>query len=185
MPATIFVFVIASFNKQIYLDCIRYKKMQFKKYGIPHYFVFDDLPPPEYTFDENDLFFEKDPVKPPTIYFPNQKHIVPPTSRCVPSQNPHMIRKFLKALNYINEDEYDFIVRTNLSTFINFPKLCRELDQFKNEKCMVLAPLIHQHLVEWDEYAPGKKQMDLFSGTCIMMTPDLVFILKLIVLLRI
>ena len=180
MSAKIFVFVIASFNKPIYLDLIRYKKMQLIKYNIPHYFVFDDCPPSDYVFDEHDLFFEKDPVNPPTIYFPEQSGVVSPSKRVCPSQNPHMIRKFLKALKYINEEDYDFIVRSNLSTFINIPKLCKELYEHKNEKCMVLAPIINLHLSDWGEFNHGKKLFNLFSGTCIIMTTDLIYWLKLI-----
>jgi len=180
MSAKIFVFVIASFNKPIYLDLIRYKKMQLIKYNIPHYFVFDDCPPSNYVFDEHDLFFEKDQINLPTIYFPEQSCVASPSKRVCPSQNPHMIRKFLKALKYINEENYDFIVRTNLSTFINIPKLCKELYEYKNEKCMVLAPIFNQHLPDWEEFNDGKKSFKLFWGTCIMMSTDLIYWLKLI-----
>ena len=179
--AKICMFIIASFDKPIYLESIRFKKKQLAKYGIPHFFVFDDLPPPEYKFDEHDLFFEKDPVNPPFHYFPNQFFVVNAAKRYIPKQNPHMIRKFLKALNYINENEYDFIVRTNLSTFINIPKLCKELDEYSKEKCMVLAPIVKLHLEDWDIYSKeSNNKLHLFSGTCIMITPDLISILKMI-----
>jgi len=180
MTAKIFVFVIASFNDPIFIDLIKYKKKQFKKYNIPHYFVFDDYPPSGFSFDKNDLFFEKEPVNQPAIFFPEQSLIVSPSERICPSLNPHMIRKFLKALKYINEDDYDFIIRVNLSTFINLPRLTSELFQYKNEKCMVLSPFIYQHLYDWEEFNEGKKVFTLFSGTCIILTKDLIFWLKMI-----
>ena len=160
----LFVFIIASFNEPVYIELIKLRKLQLKKLAIPHYFVFDDIPPPEYTTDENDLFFEKViPVKPALVN---------------PHMNPFMITKFLKALKMINESEYDVILRINISTFVDFEKLRFELGSL--QRPYAAAHLIHQTLDNHFNGIYKYNPLTLLSGTCIAMTSEIITFLKTI-----
>jgi hypothetical protein len=157
----LFVFVIASFNHPIYIEMIRLRKLQLQKHNIDYCFVFDDDPPIEYQFDDNDIFFKKDKCS--------------NISGVNPHMNPYMIIKFLKAIQTIDESNYDVIIRLNISTYINFEKL---IDNLKNKpKSFVMAYTILQYL---DDFLSiyKYKPLTLLSGTCIIMTPDIITFLK-------
>ena len=111
----IFVFVIASLENPYYLEMVKLRKFQLKKYFIDYIYLFDDRKDSFYTPEENrDLFFKK-PIE--------SNHL-----------NPHMILKFLKGIALIDENKYDFILRVNLSTFINFPLLYSKLNDLPEKK---------------------------------------------------
>jgi hypothetical protein len=161
MTQNIFIFIIASFNIPQYLEFIKMRKIQLKKYNIPHCFLFDDLPPENYVFDENDLYIPKQIIENNTA---SHSHM-----------NPYMILRFLKGIQDFDTSNYDYILRVNISTYLNIPKLFEFLkDKEKEKTCM--AHLIYQKLPEWDIY--NTTELTLFSGTCIIMTKDVIEYLK-------
>jgi hypothetical protein len=164
MNHKLFVFVIASFGDPIYIDLIKLRKIQFKKYNIPHLFIFDEQPPPNYTFDDNDIYLEKEVIV-------NYKAPVNP------HMNPYMIQRFLKSLKLIDESQYDYIIRVNISTFINYNQLTQQIDSFPKKR-FASAHLIYQTLPDWNIY--NSKELILFSGLCIIISSDTITYLKTI-----
>jgi len=161
MNRKIFIFVIASFGDPVYIDLIRLRKLQFKKYNIPHYFLFDEEPPSTYKFDNNDIYIEKEKNSFKTDINPHM--------------NPYMVQRFLKGLQLIDETSYDYIIRINISTYINFNQLTKEMDSFSKIQ-FASAHLINQKLPDWNIYID--KELILFSGTCIIFSSDTITYLK-------
>jgi len=158
-PQKIFVFVVASFEEPAYLDFIKIRKAQFKKYNIPNMFLFDGIKPAGFG-DENDVFFEK-PIPPKNI--PN------------PHLNPHMILKFMKAIRTIDLLKYKLILRINLSTYINIPSLLHELAKFPLEKTAVANIL----KITFNDYELNSTYtVALLSGTCIIFSTDFISYLQ-------
>ncbi len=81
------------------------RRQQLERYGIPHLFVLDGDKPSDYVDGPHDIWIEKNPAFPPK------------------AMNPHMIVKFLKGLQMIDVSQYDYIVRVNASTYIQFSAL--------------------------------------------------------------
>ena len=54
------------------------------------------------------------------------------------------------------------------------------MEQYKNQKNIVISHIIPLHINEWDEYKEGNKLMHLYSGTCITISPNIIFMLKMI-----
>jgi hypothetical protein len=157
MSPKVFIFVIASFGDPVYKELILLRKLQLSKYKIPHYFLFDELS--DYTMDQNDIYIKKENIESKAIVNPNM--------------NPFMIQRFLKGIKLIDEYSYDYIIRVNISTFINIPVLLKELEP-RNK--FVLGHIMYQNLSEWDEYCHNK--LVLFAGTCIVMSNDVITYLK-------
>jgi hypothetical protein len=159
MSPKVFIFVIASFGDPIYKELILLRKLQFSKYKIPHYFLFDEMS--DYMMDHNDIYLKKEDIESKALVNPNM--------------NPFMIQRFLKGIKLIDENSYDYIIRVNISTFINIPVLLKELD-IRHK--FVLGHIMYQNLSEWEEYRDNK--LVLFSGTCIIMSNDVITYLKTI-----
>ena len=78
---------------------------------------------------------------------------------------PGMITKTLLAMDYINDNiEYDFLIRTNLSTFWNFSALVNRLDQLPIKKCLA-GTIIPRRIVE--RMSGGKNLSGLVPDTYI------------------
>lgn len=157
MSPRIFIFIIASFGDPIYKELILLRKLQLSKYKVPHYFLFDELS--DYSMDMNDIYLEKENIE--------SKAVVNP------SMNPFMIQRFLKGIKLIDEKSYDYIIRVNISTFINIPVLLKELG-IRHK--FALAHIMYQNLSEWEEYREDK--LVLFAGTCVVMSNDVITYLK-------
>lgn len=153
----IFIFIVASFEEKAYRYFVKMRKLQLAKYNIPHRFLFDGPCPDDYTADENDVFYDK--PQPP---FPVSVEQIPS-----PAINPHMIIKFMKAVKDSSFDpsKYDFILRINLSTFINFPKLFNLLPQIPTSKSCAA----HTALTQFDGIP-----IKMISGTAQIFTPDFI-----------
>lgn len=149
-----FAFVLASFGDTIYYDFIKMRKLQFLKYNIPNAFLFDDEFPATYTKDENDFFFEK--VKSP---YPNDD----------PTWMPHMTIKFLNALPLFDLSEYDFIIKVNLSTFVNFRNL---------ENTMLTLPRSHLFAGSLATKFEENTLRHALHGGCTIFTYDTIQFLK-------
>ncbi len=162
--SNIFIFIVASFEEKAYKYFIKMRKLQLAKYNIPHKFLFDGPCPDDYKPDENDVFYDK--PQPP---FP-----VPVENIPFPSINPHMIIKFMKAIKNPDFDpnQYKYILRINLSTFINFPKLFDTLPTLPTSKCCAAHSAIID-VGEWPIYRGGK-HLRLASGTAQIFTPDFI-----------
>lgn len=152
---SILILVIASFGIPEYIDMIRFRKLQLKKYAISHIFLFDELPPAGYIFDENDLYIEKSV----------NTHV----GKVNPQMNPFMIQRFLKCLRQTDLNTYDFIVRVNISTFIDFSSLIRHIDSLPRNRC-ASAPSQKQYLPEWELYR--ETPLRLMNGTCMIFSID-------------
>jgi hypothetical protein len=105
MAPRIFVVVIGSFEQPCYAEMLRMRRQQLEHLGIPHLFLLDGIKPADFELGPHDLWIDKNPDFDPK------------------AMNPHMIVKFLKGLCRINVGEYDYIVRVNASTYIQFSAL--------------------------------------------------------------
>jgi hypothetical protein len=161
MSPRIFIYIIASFGQPIYKELIKLRKLQLLKYKIDHYFLFDEEPPIDYSMDKNDVYLKKENII--------------SNSKINPHMNPFMIQRFLKGLQLIDETQYDYIIRVNISTFININLLLKELED-KSRYQFVMAPLISHVISDWQEYE--LKINTTLSGTCIIMSNDIITNLK-------
>lgn len=163
MGPRVFIYVIASFGDPVYIELIKLRKLQLSKYNIPHYFLFDEDMPVDYTMDKNDIYLKKEDI---------MSH-----ADVNPHMNPFMIQRFLKGLQLIDETSYDYIIRVNISTFINIDALLNELEE-KPRSQFAMAHIIYQRLSDWKEYST--KDLRLFSGTCLIISKDVASYLKTI-----
>jgi len=161
MSPRIFIYIIASFGDPVYNQLIKLRKLQLSKYNIHHYFLFDEEPPVDYTIDANDIYLKKENIE--------------SLAKINSHMNPFMIQRFLKGLQLIDEKQYDYIIRVNISTFINIDILLKELEDKARSK-FAMSHIIYQNLSEWDEYSIHT--LRLFSGTCIIMSSDVISYLK-------
>lgn len=164
-----FVCVIGSFELPVYQDLIALRKAQLKSLGIPYMFIFDDTTPPEYPFDpRTDVCIPK--TQPP---YPVSNEL---NSR-PNALNPHMVLKFLKALQRLDETQYDYILRVNLSTFIHFDILSKFLATTPRVKFAggytMSFPITNWRLNPVDP-------IEFISGTCMVFSKDVISMLKTI-----
>jgi hypothetical protein len=161
----IFVFVVASFEHDCYYHFIQMRKTLFKKYNIPHMFLFENKPPDYYNCDEHDYVLNLDP----------DRFVLDKNLTLIPRFLPLMIIKFLKGLQKISTENYDFILRINLSTYINFPKLHSFLYSYPRSK--LFAGFIYFfRLHDWDIYKDVCHKF--VSGTCMIFSSDVAEHLK-------
>ena len=161
----IFVFVVASFEYDCYYHFIQMRKTLFKKYGIDNMFLYERSPPAYYNCDENDYIMEKDP----------EPFVLDPNISIIPRFQPLMVIKFLKGLKLIDASKYDFVLRINLSTYINFPKLHALLYTYPRRR-LIVGYIYLFPLSDWEEYR--NKPHKFISGTCMIFTPDVIDHLK-------
>lgn len=109
------ILILSSNNTEIYRNCRKiWKKYMNYDTSIKVYFVYGELDEPLFEYDSfSDLIFNE--VK----------------------EHPYLnIEKTIKAMNYIDSCvEYDFFIRTNLSTFWDFNKLHLQLNILPKENC--------------------------------------------------
>jgi hypothetical protein len=162
----IFVIVIGSFNLSCYYEFIRMRKLQLNKYKIPHMFVFDSPVPDDYVPDSTDVFFEK-VSKPYPVE--NPKNMAPS------AMSPHMAVKFLKSLQTVDETQYDYIIRCNLSTYIYFPRLMVYLGSISTRP-YVGGPIMKFQIPDWaiNPHDP----IEFISGTCMVFSSDVIQFMK-------
>ena len=80
---------------------------------------------------------------------------------CNESLRPGILQKTIQAFQYINKHyNYDYIIRTNLSTFWNINHLLQQIQKLPKEKCLA-----------------GQKCRSFISGTGIILSHDLVNVL--------
>jgi hypothetical protein len=158
----IFVFLIASLDHAAYYDFIKMRKLIFKKYNIPHMFMFDGEKPHWFEADEHDVFFPPvpGPYPAPVLY----NHM-----------NPHMVMKFKKALAMIDINKYKYILRINLSTYINFPLLLKELDNLPKNNLAAgrVASINYSNTITGRD-----AQVNLLSGIAHIYSPDVAIKLR-------
>ncbi len=145
------------------------RKAQLAKLGIPYMFIYDDATPPEYPFDpQTDVCIPK--IQPP---YPVTNEL---NSR-PNALNPHMVLKFLKALQRIDDSQYDYIFRVNLSTFIHFDVLATILQGAPRTKYAAGYTMTFP-IANW---RPNPVEPTQFiSGTCMIFSKDVVSMLKTI-----
>lgn len=137
------VLVLASNNNEIYRSCRKvWKKYMNVDTSIKVYFVYGELSAPLFEYDaSSDLVFND-----------------------VKEDNLN-IEKTIKAMEYIDSHvEYDFFIRTNLSTFWDFYKLHLQLNELPKEKC-------------YSGYGPLYTRFPdtlYLSGIDVIVTPDMV-----------
>jgi hypothetical protein len=137
------VLVLASNNNEIFRNCRKvWKKYMNVDASIKVYFVYGELGVPLFEYDaSSDLVFND-----------------------VKEDNLN-IEKTIKAMEYIDSHvEYDFFIRTNLSTFWDFYKLHLQLNDLPKEKCYSGdGPL-------YTRYPDGY----YLRGVDIIVTPDMI-----------
>jgi len=153
----VFVFVLASFEADSYFHFIQMRKEIFSKYNIPHMFLFENEPPSYYACDSNDYVLER------------EKFAFDPTITLIPGFHPLMIVKFLKGLQKIDFSKYDFILRINLSTYINFPATLKILSESPKEK-LLAGFIFYFTLPDYEIYK--HKPHKFASGTCMIFSSD-------------
>lgn len=170
MPSPrLFVCVIGSFELPVYQQLIALRKAQLTKLEIPHMFIYDDVTPPEYPFDpQTDVCIPK--TNPPYPVM-NELNTRPN------ALNPHMVLKFLKALQRIDETQYDYILRVNLSTFIQFEALVAILKPQPRTK-YVGGYTMTFPIADWRLNPVEPTQF--ISGTCMIFSKDVISMLKTI-----
>ena len=156
---SLFVIVIASFEQPVYLEMIKYRKLQLNQYKVPYLFVYDTEPPFGFVCDEHDIILKKSCVP----YYIDVIH---------PELNPHMILKFLKAVHFITIS-YDYLVRVNLSTFVNFPSLLNMLSYSPKTK-FAAGFNICISLPDWCLAKNPKDEIDFISGTFMLFSKDVI-----------
>ena len=153
MAPRIFVFIIGSFEQPCYAEMLRMRRRQLEHLGIPHLFLLDGVKPADFELGPHDLWIEKNPDFNPK------------------AMNPHMTVKFLKGIKTVDVSKYDYIVRVNASTYIQFSALFSLLEgwprdaaaggflltqgilalrldrfQFVSGMCMIFSSDVAQHL---------------------------------------
>lgn len=67
----------------------------------------------------------------------------------VENDYPGIITKTLLAMEQVDKEyDYDFIIRTNLSTFWDLPKLAARLETLPKTMCMAGTPVVHKDMDE-------------------------------------
>ena len=105
-----YVFIVSSRNDPVYeaFDTIRRKQM--KELGVQYKFLLNGALPPGYSLKDDEEYFED------------------------ASFTPGMFLKFFHALGSL-EGTFDFILRLNSSTFVDFSKVGYLLETLPKEKC--------------------------------------------------
>lgn len=148
------IICIASFNEPHFEELIRLRKLQYKKYNIPLYVVYDEIPPDTYIPDDQDIYIPK--------WTCSQKAFNSPL-------NPFMIQRFLQTSMYIDLDQYEYIVRVNISTYIHIHNLLTALQSFpRTQFCG--GHLVNIHLTDWSFYTGNSTE--IVSGTCMIFSQD-------------
>jgi len=84
-------------------------------------------------------------------------------------QYPPTIHKTLRAFRTINNYDYDFVLRTNLSSFWDIPRLLKNLEELPTEKCYAGDGPLH-HVSPNTEYIA----CPYVSGTDTILSKDVV-----------
>jgi hypothetical protein len=162
----IFVVIIGSFELPCYRDFIRMRKLQLEKYNIPHLFLFDGEIPDDYILDPQDRVYLKEEPPWPVMNELNTRH---------GALNPHMVLKFLKGIREIDDTQYDYILRINLSTFINFPKLINILEIYPKQY-FTAGHVMKFQIPDW---RPNPHDdLEFIAGTCMVFSSDVVGFFK-------
>jgi len=164
--ARYFVIVIGSFELPCYAEFIRMRKLQLEKYNIPHLFLFDGYIPDSYILGPNDRYYDKEEQPWPIM---NQLNTQPN------SLVPHMILKFLKGIKEFDETKYDYIVRVNLSTFVDFPKFDKFLEKLPR-KYFAGGDLKSFSMTDWK--INPYDNVEFITGTCMIFSSDVITFFK-------
>jgi hypothetical protein len=80
---------------------------------------------------------------------------------------PGMIKKTLRAMDHIDKNfEYDFMIRTNISTFWDFDRFVKRIDRMPKKNCF--TGTLRNCFFE------GKKTHEFISGVNLIMSRDIV-----------
>lgn len=144
----IFVVVIGSFEQPCYAHMLRMRRQQLEARGIPHLFLLDGEKPADYALGPCDMWIEKNPAFDPK------------------AMNPHMIVKFLKGLRTVKVEDYDYIVRVNASTYIQFPALFSCLEAWPR------GGVVGGYLLKQQIPAVRLGSFQFASGMCMIFSSD-------------
>jgi hypothetical protein len=93
-----------SFTSPVYTKMLLWRRLIMEKYDIPHINILQGRIPPNYRLTENDYHYPQVGLK------------------------PHITVQFLKTIRKVNVEDYTRIVRVNCTTYVNIPKLIREIE---------------------------------------------------------
>jgi hypothetical protein len=148
MAPRIFVFVIGSFEQTCYTEMLQMRRRQLEHLGIPHLFLLDGVKPADFELGPHDLWIDKNPDFDPK------------------AMNPHMTVKFLKGLRTIDVNSYDYIVRVNASTYIQFSALFSLLVSWPR------AAVAGGYLLTQGISALRLDRFQFVSGMCMVFSSD-------------
>lgn len=146
------ILIIATNDTQHFINCRNVWKKYMNLYSdIKIFFIYGKLLSPLLDKNENDLVFDS-----------------------VVDSNVATIHKSLLAMKYISCNyTYDYLIRTNLSTFWNIKLLPDLLDKCPKNKCYSGAHNLSPFYINNNN---NNKLIttNLYSGICIIFTPDIV-----------
>lgn len=94
---------------------------------------------------------------------------------------PGIALKTLISIEYINDHyKYDYIIRTNLSSFWNIPHLYKLFKNIRKDKLLagiIIDNDLRQHLGRGILYQHGRKKVPFISGTGIIISYDIAVLL--------
>ena len=148
------ILIIASTDNQYYINARNiWKKYMYTEPTIKVIFVYEKLHTPLLDYcEDDDLIFEH-----------------------IEYRFPLSAEKSIEAMKIIEQKyNYDFLIRTNISTFWDFHKLKTNLDSLPKEKCYAGYPLSVKQNNNIDDFDYYPCDINYVSGTDIVLSSDLV-----------
>ena len=91
---------------------------------------------------------------------------------------PGILYKTIYSLNYIhNYINYDFLFRTNLSSFLYLNNMIKYIKKLPEEKCYIGSKLVLDENSEYQKFIPNVKNLEYISGAGIFFSPDIIQII--------
>ena len=151
--------IVASFDNDIYQKLVTMRIRQLEKQSIDYVVLYDTPCPEGFVPNKHTLIIDK-VTNPDAV---NSK------------LNPHMLLKFLKGLEHVDESKYDYIIRVNVSTFIDFKGLTRYLE---NCPRVTFTGGHRLKFVISDWPINNTTPVEFISGTCMIFSKDVISFIK-------
>ena len=91
---------------------------------------------------------------------------------------PGILYKTIYSFNYINNNfVYDFLFRTNLSSFLYIKNMLKYIEKLPNEKCYIGSKLVLHENDEYKKFIPDVEYLEYVSGAGIFFSPDVINII--------
>ena len=91
---------------------------------------------------------------------------------------PGILYKTIYSLNYIhNYVNYDFLFRTNLSSFLYIKNMLKYIEKLPSKKCYIGSILTLGENDQYQKFIPDVKNLQYLSGAGIFLSPDVIQII--------